>query len=503
MIFCLDAVGPLGEQLQAEGVEVVCLGRRPGRDWRVAWRLARELRDRDDRGGSRPPVHAVLLRGPGQACLCPRPPRLILTEHGRHYPDVVSPLRRAANRLVLDRLADAVNACCGFSAESLHRVDGFPARRIEVIENGIDLSRYDPAADRAALRRRLGLDPDRRYVVKVARFHPVKDHAMLLRAFARWRPRGRTWICCWSATARCAATWKRSPELLGIDGRVRFLGVRSDVPDLLRAVDVFALTSVSEAASLTLLEAMASRLPVVVTAVGGNPEIVRDGVEGLLVPRGDAAAPPPPCSRLLDDPAAAAAMGAAGPRRVEERYQLARTIEAYWRLYQRLGRPGREKRWQTGPVTAPPGSPTAAPARLRPRELLKAAARLVALVVVSPFLLWHWLWALLIGRDRALEGSSELLSLIPGLPASICAGLSWPGRWPIATRRPSSASACCSPRPGPASAPTSTSARAATSAWPHIERDALLAAGVHVTSGAQTHGIDDPIAADPRAGAGV
>ncbi len=92
----------------------------------------------------------------------------------------------------------------------------------------------------------------------------------------------------------------------------------------------------SEAASLTLLEAMATRLPVVVTAVGGNPEIVRDGVEGLLVPRGDAEAAAAAFLRLLDDSAAAAAMGAAGRARVEERYQLSKTIDAYWRLYQRL-----------------------------------------------------------------------------------------------------------------------------------------------------------------------
>ena len=131
-------------------------------------------------------------------------------------------------------------------------------------------------------------------------------------------------------------------DRLGISGRVRFLGVRSDVAEMLRAVDLFALTSVSEAASLTLLEAMASRLPVVVTAVGGNPEIVRDGVEGLLVPRGDAAAAAAALLRLLDDPAAAAAMGEAGRARVEERYQLSRTIDAYWRLYQRMAGRGGE-----------------------------------------------------------------------------------------------------------------------------------------------------------------
>jgi glycosyltransferase involved in cell wall biosynthesis len=74
----------------------------------------------------------------------------------------------------------------------------------------------------------------------------------------------------------------------------------------------------------------------VVTDVGGNPEIVRDGNEGILVPRGDADAEAGALLRLLDDPARSAAMGAAGRRRVEERYQLQRTIDSYFSLYQRV-----------------------------------------------------------------------------------------------------------------------------------------------------------------------
>jgi glycosyltransferase involved in cell wall biosynthesis len=112
------------------------------------------------------------------------------------------------------------------------------------------------------------------------------------------------------------------------------------VPDILRAVEVFALTSVSEAASLTLLEAMASALPVVVTAVGGNPEIVRDGKEGLLVPRGDAAATAAALLRLLNYPDAARRMGAAGLRRVHERYRLEQTVERYMSLYEQVCRRG-------------------------------------------------------------------------------------------------------------------------------------------------------------------
>jgi glycosyltransferase involved in cell wall biosynthesis len=262
--------------------------------------------------------------------------RLVLTEHGRHYPDVVRPLRRAVNRLVLDRLADAVSACCAFSAEGLSRVDGFAAGRIEVIENGIDLSRYQIARDRTVLRERLGLDPRRRYVATVARFHPVKDHATLLRAFAGVATELADVDLLLAGEGPLRPDLERLATELGIDGRLRFLGVRSDVPELLQASDVFALASVSEAASLTLLEAMASGLPVVVTNVGGNPEIVRHGVEGILAPRGDAPAIAAALRTLLDDPVTAAAMGAAGRARVEERYQLRQTVAAYYALYRRV-----------------------------------------------------------------------------------------------------------------------------------------------------------------------
>ena len=123
---------------------------------------------------------------------------------------------------------------------------------------------------------------------------------------------------------------------LGITDRVRFLGVRNDVPELLAASDIFALTSVSEAASLTLLEAMASRLPVVVTAVGGNPELVRAGIDGLLVPRGDAVATAEAIGTLLDDPDQARSMGQAGAARVAEVFRLERTIGRYYDLYVEL-----------------------------------------------------------------------------------------------------------------------------------------------------------------------
>src|SRR5262249_42429439 len=115
-------------------------------------------------------------------------PRVIFTEHGRHFPDVVSTRRRLANKWFLDRLADHVNAVSEFSARSLSRVDGFSRSRIEVIPNGVDLPRYGRVADLRSLREHLGLDSERRYITTVARFHPVKDHRTLFYAFAEVAP---------------------------------------------------------------------------------------------------------------------------------------------------------------------------------------------------------------------------------------------------------------------------------------------------------------------------
>src|SRR5262249_32390949 len=164
--------------------------------------------------------------------------------------------------------------------------------------------RYGPATDKAGLKQKLGLEPDRRYIIHVARHHPVKDQPTLLRGFAAAALPGVELLLVGDGPLR--AKLEQLAVELRVTDRVRFLGIQSAIPDLMRAADVFALTSLSEAASLTLLEAMASGLPVVVTAVGGNPEIVRHEGEGLLVPRGDAAACAEAFRRLFREPELAA-----------------------------------------------------------------------------------------------------------------------------------------------------------------------------------------------------
>jgi len=334
-IFCLDAVGRIGEEMQRHGIDLVCFHRKPGRDWGVSRHMAAAIRERDldivHAHQYSPFFYAALAKA-----LCWGRPKLILTEHGRHYPDKVSPVRRAVNRLLLDQLADAVTACCHFSAEGLSRTDGFAGKRIEVIENGIEVDRYGPAADQQKLKESLGLEPHRVYIIHVARHHPVKDQPTLLRGFAACATDLPRVDLLMVGDGPLRGELEQLAVELRIPNRVKFLGIRTDIPDLMRAADVFALTSVSEAASLTLLEAMASGLPAVVTNVGGNPEIVRHEREGLLFPRGDFAACGVALHRLFHEPLLAAKLGTAGRERVRAHYRLDRTVEQYDRLYHRL-----------------------------------------------------------------------------------------------------------------------------------------------------------------------
>ena len=334
-VFCLDSVGQLGEEHLAAGGDLVCFHRKPGRDFKVAWKLAREAGRRGIDAIHAHQYTPFFYAALAKSLTRPRP-KLILTEHGRHYPDLVSPKRRAANRLVLDHFADAVNACCRFAATALRDVDGFAGKRIEVIENGIAVERYGPAADIAEQKRKLGFDPRRRYIVHVARHHPVKDQPMLLRSFAAMAADAPDVDLLMAGDGPLRGELEGLARSLGIADRTKFLGIRPDVPELLRAADIFALTSVSEAASLTLLEAMATGLPAVVTDVGGNPEIVRHEREGLLVPRGDWNACGDALRRLVREPLLAKALGEAARARANEKYRLEGTIDAYHALYRRV-----------------------------------------------------------------------------------------------------------------------------------------------------------------------
>jgi glycosyltransferase involved in cell wall biosynthesis len=330
-ILTLDAIGPLGEDLLARGIPVEHLGRSPGVDFGLMGRIRRQLRARRI-----DLVHAhqytPWFYGTLGASLSWGRPRIVFTEHGRHYPDVRSPKRVAFNRL-LAPLTDELVAVSGFVKTALETNEGLPAERVRVLYNGIDPSQFGRPVDVPAKRREQGVGEKDPVIGIAARVASVKDHATLLRAFGRVRVVRPDAKLVLAGDGELRGDLEALGDELNLGESVRFLGVRRDVPELLATWDVFCLSSLSEGTSVTLLEAMAAGLPTVVTDVGGNPEIVEHGATGLLAPRGDDAGLADAMLALLADPQRRRRMGEAGRERVTRLFTLDRMIEDYRRLY--------------------------------------------------------------------------------------------------------------------------------------------------------------------------
>lgn len=340
-VFCLDGLGELGQQLLDAGTPVITLGRKPGMDWNVSKRLASEINNRKidvlHAHQYTPFFYAALARLRHRVSS-----KILFTEHGRHYPDVVSTKRRLANRWILQHYADISTACCDFSTAALRNIEGFP--NAFTLRNGVDVRQLPGRGgekEKAALREKLGMERGRPYAACIARFHPVKDHATLIRA---WHAVNRSLS---QAKLLLVGDGSEKSSLeslinkLGGDDRgfassIEFLGIRHDVDQILRAVDVFTLTSVSEAASLTLLEAMASECASVITDVGGNSEHLRESVDGYLVPRGGDEALAKRLVQLLRDPDTARQMGASARQQVRANFNLSDAVSKYHKHFRSL-----------------------------------------------------------------------------------------------------------------------------------------------------------------------
>lgn len=211
---------------------------------------------------------------------------------------------------------------------------GLPRSKVLTICNGVDTHRFCPGGRQVA-RAALGIGPEAIVIGTVARLDPVKDQAGLLRAFSRVADDPRALLLL-AGDGPCRPELETTVSELGLDGRVRLLGERDDVPSVLAAMDVFVLCSIGEGISNTILEAMATGLPVVATRVGGNPELVVDGETGFLVEPRSPAALAAPLRRYLEDPGLLAHHGRSARDLAEAEFSLERMVGAYEQLYERL-----------------------------------------------------------------------------------------------------------------------------------------------------------------------
>jgi len=191
-----------------------------------------------------------------------------------------------------------------------------------IIGNGVDAERFRSLPDRAAARREAGLPEDGYVIGTIGRLHPVKGHGDLLAALARLAQANGApphLVIAGPAPEEEKARLLERARAEGVEHLLHLLGHREDVPDLLAAMDVFTLPSLSEGMPNALLEAMAAGKPVVATRVGGSAELVSDGETGLLVPPGAPEALAEVLAGLRADPARAARLGEAARAAVAPR----------------------------------------------------------------------------------------------------------------------------------------------------------------------------------------
>jgi L-malate glycosyltransferase len=333
-VLCLDDEGAWAGELRRRGVAVHALARRPGIDLTLPAKLGFHFRQHRARI-----VHAhqctawfysalSRLLNPG--------PRLLFEEHGRFYPEVESPARALVNRFVIRKLTHRFVAVSADIRDRLQRYEGLDAGQIDVVPNGVSAALPMKGGERKDLRRELGFDADDFVVGTVGRFDPIKNLPMLVASLeAAGQHAGRLR----GLLVGDGPVFSEIAALVGqgaMRDRIRLTGYRHDARRLAQCLDLFVLSSFSEGTSMALLEAMAAGVPVAVTEVGGNPEIVRHDETGWTVPSGSTEALTQVIVESMSDSAKRIRLAQAGRRRFEDEFAIDRMIGSYRERYREL-----------------------------------------------------------------------------------------------------------------------------------------------------------------------
>lgn len=339
-VICLTGADEFAARITAPGVEIFTLNKREGHDldaYRRLRRLLKRLRPAIVHSRNMAALEAQLC-GLGLAGI-----RRVHGEHGREVGDLDGRnprylLLRRCMRLFIHRYITVSKDLERWLVDTV----GVRPQSVTQVYNGVDHARFGPANVKplALLPPSWREQGDIVVIGTVGRLTPVKDQQLLLRALALLREQ-QPLIC---ARLRLAivgdgplrrALADTAAEL-GLQDAVWFAGDRGDVPDLLKLMDVFVLPSLGEGISNTVLEAMASGLPVVASAVGGNVELVTPGDNGALFPVGDTAALAAALVPLLKNAGLRRRQGESARRRVAERHDWDSTVEGYLAVYDEL-----------------------------------------------------------------------------------------------------------------------------------------------------------------------
>jgi glycosyltransferase involved in cell wall biosynthesis len=296
----------------------------------VAWARLYKLLRREPIGV----IHAHMPRAsvPGAVIgRLARTPVIVSHEHTWSFEGM--PIRRFLDRNVVARGSDVMLAVSERDRQQMIEVERIPADRIRVLPNGIPA----PSENGVSVRDDLGVPPGVGLIGAVGRLYPQKGYDDLIRAIARIKESySRPFRCLIFGHGPEEARLRALIDELGVAGEVLLAGRREDIADVVRALDVAVLSSKYEGMPLAILEYMAGGAAIVATAVGGVPELIEDGVHGLLVkperPEDLAAA----MVRLLEDRALGARLGQAAQERQRANFDLEVVVRRLEDLYLEL-----------------------------------------------------------------------------------------------------------------------------------------------------------------------
>jgi glycosyltransferase involved in cell wall biosynthesis len=262
----------------------------------------------------------------------------VMTRHYSDYHTRIDKQWHVRMDQLCTRLSHRVIAVSRHTAEHMIEVEEAPPEKIRTILNGIDFERVKVSGGDASSRIRREFNAEDAYVLLIcARLHPEKGYEYLLDAMPLIKARtNKRTILLVAGRGTFEAEYRARVKALGCEDEVKFLGFRKDVPDLMAAADLVLLPSVAEAFGLVLAEALYLGTPVVATRVGGIPEIIDDGVDGVLVPPQDSEALANAIVELLHDPDRRRAMSGTAKNKVIERFQFEAMVRAYERVYEEL-----------------------------------------------------------------------------------------------------------------------------------------------------------------------
>ena len=317
-IGCITRKGLWATELEACGIKVVSLNKKVGFDPTLLPKICRLIKN-EDPDLINTHLWTADLWGRLGAFITNKSPVIVTEQNVDVWKKWYHRILDWLLFLKTDYVICVSNEVARFYKEAFH----IPSRKIRMIPNAIDLARFDIGRQEGSLRNKLRLDKSKFIFVCAARLHPQKAHEVLIRSAAMLQAQGeKNFEILIVGEGERRGSLEQMVAKLGLSNYIKFLGLREDIPEIFLASNAFILSSDYEGLPLTILEAMAARLPIIATDVGGNSQVVIDGKTGFLVPPRKPEALASAMFKIMKDREAAMQMGRKGRGVVESEYSI-------------------------------------------------------------------------------------------------------------------------------------------------------------------------------------